>query len=412
MMSGIPLPQQFSQQPGGGIANAMQGLNALTQGTAQARYAPYTAYADAASKIAYANMLPYQIQAQVLSNPMMWMAMKDNPQAMRDMMNSFVQSVPQGKNVFGNVGIPAPSTSFFGSGLVNTLLGKLGIGSSQNDGNALNSMPGSSGTTSSSYPEFGANNKASPEEIDQVANRGGGGGSALVPSTQGGMAALSAKMTAPYNTQVVDPGKTYQDPNTGETISAPGGRFTTALQTSINAAQRVAPQLERIASEAAPFMTLEGQGNTLYQRVKNYAFGGKSDIPTKYAEFKANLKAAPEALVKSYGLNPTNETIERMADVIEPSIGETGDQYKNRILTTLEQIKQEQIKLGQSQLYGGIKVSPDGNDTKPSGPSTFDAAKMLDYKYSNADEFRQAMSSLSPKNRELVITEMKRRGWH
>jgi len=111
-------------------------------------------------------------------------------------------------------------------------------------------------------------------------------------------------------------GQTYRDPNTGQVISAATGRSATSLQTSITAAKRVAPQLERIASDAAPFMTLQDEAKTWLERGKNYAFGGNSELPSKYAAYQSELKAAPESLVKAYGLNPTNETIERMSAVM------------------------------------------------------------------------------------------------
>ena len=133
--------------------------------------------------------------------------------------------------------------------------------------------------------------------------------------------------------------------------------MTTALQTSINAAQRVDPQLKRISNDASPFMTFQGMANYYGQKAGNYFLNKSGDLPTKYAKFQSELKAAPEALVKSYGLNPTNETIQRMADVIEPVIGETGTQYKQRILGTLQDLEDEQIKLAQHQLGYGINLS-------------------------------------------------------
>ena len=446
MFSGIPLPKTVADVgPGGPLVTALQGMNALTKSNldnqvlgAQAQYAPYTTYADAASKLAYANMLPYQIQAQVMSNPMMWMAMKDNPLAMKAMMDNFQRSIPQGNNIFGNVNMPMPGTQRsnpLGNGLMGMLYNKLiGAGQQQSPSSQqagpmqAGQMPQPGGP--SSYPTFGANNQATPQEVADIANNGNGmgaanqnnsgntqgAGSPLVPSTRGGLAGVFGKMTAPYNQQIVDPGKTFSDPDTGQTFSAPTSRTATSLQTSINAAQRVTPQLNRIAQEAAPFLTASGLGKMQYQRLGNFFLNKNDTLPTGYAKFQSDLKAAPEALVKSYGLNPTNETIERMAQVIEPYAGETGPQYSQRILDTLDHIKQEQESIGLSQLYGGIKVNPDSQSRQQQASSPaantggFDPTRMLDYHYNNREEFLSAFNNLNPSAKKQVMDEMSRRG--
>lgn len=72
----LPLPEQFSQQPGGGIAAAMNGLNAMQSGmydtmikNAQARYAPLTTLADAASKMTYSNLMGPQFLSKIMEHP-------------------------------------------------------------------------------------------------------------------------------------------------------------------------------------------------------------------------------------------------------------------------------------------------------------------------------------------------------
>lgn len=67
-----------------------------------------------------------------------------------------------------------------------------------------------------------------------------------------------------------------------------------------------------------------------------------------------------------------------------------------------------------SPFYDKWRISNASPRAAPSNSnaSGFDAKKMLDYKYSNADEFKQAMNSLNPANRQMVIDEMKNRGWH
>lgn len=358
MMSGIPLPQQFTQEPGG-----IQGAyNALQESSAKAKYAPYQAYADAYLKNQQAQWLPYQYKMQALTNPLLLLAAQNN-KPLQEQINKMMADPMQG---VGNssVNIPQPGQGGIANVFKNALLSKLGLGGDQQSGQqsgAANPMATMGGGDQTQAPNAMTDMSGAPNPAAS------GTGSAMVPSTQGGMSGATAHIMAPYNTQVVDPGKSYRDPVTGQVISAPTARTATSLQTSITAAKRVIPQLQRIATDAAPFMTLGGEADTLYQRGKNWAFGGKSELPSQYAAFQSELKAAPESLVKAYGLNPTNETIERMAAVIEPYRGETADTYQNRILNTLENIKNEQEKQGEGQLYGGIPVGPETGTSGKSG---------------------------------------------
>lgn len=72
----IPSVNMFSQQPGGGMVTAMGGINALSNAMLdteinkiKAQYAPLTAQADAASKLAYANLMGPQFLAKLMGNP-------------------------------------------------------------------------------------------------------------------------------------------------------------------------------------------------------------------------------------------------------------------------------------------------------------------------------------------------------
>ena len=56
------------------------------------------------------------------------------------------------------------------------------------------------------------------------------------------------------------------------------------------------------------------------------------------------------------------------------------------------------------------KTSPN-TGTNNNNSNIFDPAKMLDYKYSSADEFKQAFDSLNDTNKKLVVSEMNKRGW-
>jgi hypothetical protein len=373
----LPLPNVVPEVgPGGRISNVMnsigQNANALTQGQAEAKYAPYTQYANALSKTAYANMLPYQIQSTILSNPVILQAFKDKPEALNAMMTNLMGSIPKGSQVQGNANIPSPDN--MGSsqgGFLSMLMDRLRGGNSQagNQNALLNQQTPMSGVNSSGKSQPGSNS-----------------GSPLLPSMQGGMSGVIGNKTAPFSTSPYKSGSLIED-TSGQPRSVPTESTKSAAQSSINAAERVAPQIEKLADLAAPFLSFQGKAQHHIQRLLNLADPtGQRELPTKYAEYRSILKAAPEALVKAYGLRPTNETIERMQQVIEPYNGETKEQYKERMVRQLESIKQEQIGISKKNLAEGF---PLGEESKTSSGAK-NLAKGLELpEFESKEKFRE-----------------------
>lgn len=399
----LPLPKVVADTgPGGKVLDTMSAINQYKSQVynnkilqAQAQYEPYTQYANALSKISYANYLPYQIQAQTLSNPMLWQSLKDNPQALASMMGTFSNAMPKANSINGNTNLPVPGQQ--GQGILNQLLGKMGIGSSaqqQDSSQAQNPLGASSSPSgmnmqqgqASSNPfseDFGANQAATGQVNNQES------GSPLVPATRGNLQGVIGAKTAPFTQSPYKPGALIQDPNNpDQVISTPTEGTITASQNSINAAKRVEPQLERLANDAAPFMSLSGIAGNQIQRAWNLLFPDHAgDLPGKYARFQSTLQSAPEALVKAYGLRPTNETIERMQKVIEPYLGETKDQYKSRIKDQLKQIHDEQIMISSEQLSQGFPTSEKQGNVKLS-PAAKNLAKDLELpSFKNDEEF-------------------------
>lgn len=357
----LPLPRVVADiGPGGGILGARNAINAFRQNQSAADYAPYTNYANAASKLAYSNMLPYQVQATVMSNPMMWMALKDDPQALRALMSNFKNSIPQGNNIFGDINLPKPQSmgqNPFSGGLFDMIKNIV------TKGNPFVNQ----------YPQnMAMQNQQGQNVMPQMPIQGQsqGQGSPLVPATQGGMQGILGKQTAPYVTAPYKPGSLIQDPNnpTG-TISVPTNETTTAAQNAIAAVERVTPQLQELADAAAPFMSFEGKITNQIERFKNAlnpASKNPGKLPTQYAKFNSLIQSAPESLVKSYGLRPTNETIERMQKVIEPYFGETPDQYKQRILKQLQSLKEEQGGVSKKTISQGFNLNENSPSSKVS----------------------------------------------
>jgi hypothetical protein len=376
----LPLPNVIPDVgPGGRIVTALRGINALTNDqldtqikSSNAQYAPYTNYANALSKIAYSNYLPAQLQAQALSNPMLFMALKDNPEAIKGLIDNFSRSIPTSQNMLAN--IPAPSQQQNSGGLLNMLFNHFrstpGMNNSSipnNNFNMPNNVVGSSNIPNNNQGMVSDNNSNNNQY-------------ALVPASRGSIAGMIGKQIAPFYESPYGSGKTVVDPNTGKPISVPTGESVTAAQNTINAAERVLPQLEELSDAAGPFLSAKGILGNQLQRGWNALVPSKAgSLPTQYAKFHSLLQSAPEALVKSYGLRPTNETIERMQKVIEPYFGETKEQYKSRILDQLRAIREEQIAVSKKQLSQGFDLS-NQNSPKASFKNNVQATKTINGK--------------------------------
>lgn len=356
----LPLPRVVADVgPGGPMVTSMRGMNALTASNlenqinqAKAEYAPYTERANALSKTAYARYLPYQIQAQIMSNPALLYMLKDNPDAIKAIFSSFSNSIPNINNLENEIPQPGQMNRG-GGGLINYIRNLMGGGNQQ--------MPMGMPQNPMQQAPIGNTGSGNPMAMNQP--QPNGNPNPLVPSANGDpIQTMINKATAGYQAETQKPGTTFATPQ-GDVISSPTEATRTAAQTAIGAAERVMPQLTEISDAAGPFLTLGGMGNLGYQAISNMLSPDEQKkLPTQYARYKSLIKSAPEALVKAYGLNPTNETIDRMEKIIEPFYGETKDQYKNRILQTLESIKNEQIATQQKNLSRGFEVEKGRNN--------------------------------------------------
>lgn len=357
----LPLPSVVPDVgPGGAFITAMNAGNALKNniyGTRikqqEAKYAPYQAYGNAFLTNQQAQWLPYQYQMQALSNPMLWMAAQSNP-ALQKQLSQMMGNPLQAAGGAPNIPQPSQTSNGLLSMILQPILSKLGAGNS----NAVAQGQGGGAPQNSMIPmpnQILGGGVSNPS--DQSSN-GMGAPNPLVPATGGPLAAVAGKNTAPYNTQVVKPGEVIYDPVTGKMISAPSSDTVTSNQRTIGAANRVVPQLQELADAAQPFQSLSGLGEEKLQGLINFVHPSSGyKLPTQYAKFQSLLASSPESLLKAYGLNVTDETIKRMQSVIEPHRGETGEQYKQRILDQIDSIYRDQVDEAQRQISQGFDVS-------------------------------------------------------
>jgi hypothetical protein len=107
----IPMVPNYSALPGGAFG-------AARMANAQAAFAPMHAYANALLPMNQAQYMPLQIKAQLMSNPMLWMASAGHPGVMTTMINSINKEIPQ-------IGNPNVMNQMGGGGLLGAIVNHL-----------------------------------------------------------------------------------------------------------------------------------------------------------------------------------------------------------------------------------------------------------------------------------------------
>lgn len=160
-MMALPLPRVVADVgPGGGIVTSMGGINSLANNMIlrqinqiKKQYAPTTAYSEAASKLAYANLMGPQFMAKLMGNDSALANMTEDQK--RNALNKVYKAANGGSNGFSlgppppmpmPNGVGQPSTNSFSGAMANALknaMSAFGISPSQGGGNrnAINQPP-------------------------------------------------------------------------------------------------------------------------------------------------------------------------------------------------------------------------------------------------------------------------------
>jgi hypothetical protein len=196
----IPSVNMFSQQPGGGIVTAMNGTNALAKNMLETAYYPASQQAQIAAQNAYAQNLPLQNLATVLSNPNLYAgADKRVVNALLDRYTQMANNPPSVQSMAGG--------NQLSGGLLGKFMNMIGGGSpsapqsqpnqlqngyppqqggygggyapSQQGGYAPPPMSQQGGGTNAgyAYDSNGNNIPATPQEVNAIANGGNNAGS-------------------------------------------------------------------------------------------------------------------------------------------------------------------------------------------------------------------------------------------
>lgn len=223
--SGIPLPRTVADVgPGGPLVTGLNALNDYELQRSTAQYNPLKTVAQAASQMAYSNLMGPQFLAKLMNNPG-FVANSKDPKMLAQYLQE-AASQPTGANALTNpqmTGLmPKPS---IGERALNYLLGKVGLGGSeqpQQNSNALlqqpnapmqnqpsfnsppgqsmqnlqgnqgGSIPGQNFNSGMSFDKNGNNSVATDDQINAKANQG----SDLTPNQQ------YAQTTGEYQAQI------------------------------------------------------------------------------------------------------------------------------------------------------------------------------------------------------------------
>lgn len=424
----LPLPRVIPDVgPGGGLVTAMKGINALQASNLQnqinrvkAEYAPYTEYANAASKTAYANLLPYQIQAQLMSNPMMWMAIKDNPDAVNAIVKNFKESIPTSNNIFGQIQIPKPHPMNQG-GLASRFFNYLNRDKAQAESNNALTQPVPMANQQNMPSEFGAVNQASPQEVQQIADRAVSGldnKSILSPASSSSMGGVIAKQTAPYVSQPYEEGKTITID--GKNYSVPAGATVANTQKAYIGIKNALPILNRISEGAEEFL---GPGSKAKQAaakinglVKQYGsidllpksmlnkYGITDEYLGRYNDWKAQINSSIEPLISAFDLPKDTETTKMLQGIMNPGQGESGTAYRNRVLNDISRLTGERLPFYQQILKNAIPLESEYN--QPIQKKTAQAKTIDLSKFSGPDEFRAWFKKQDKATQAAVLKQL------
>lgn len=159
-------------------------------------------------------------------------------------------------------------------------------------------------------------------------------------------------------------GGVYVDPKTGKTIVTNTPKNQTQDQTTISSMQRVTPQIDTLLKVMPQFQSATTQAQKGLEGFSNKYFGTNFSLPSEFATGQAQLAAAPEALMKAYGLNVTDESLKTMRQTIQPMSGESPQGYKNRILETLVHLKSMEGQ-AKSRIADGMVVRDTDTSNAP-----------------------------------------------
>jgi hypothetical protein len=173
-------------------------------------------------------------------------------------------------------------------------------------------------------------------------------------------------------------GGTYLNPQTSEIFGFQTPAVKSRDLKTIAGAENVKAYVNSIKelAPAIPLMTSAwGKGKLRGASLSNAILGTSFSSPSDVAELDASIKSFSEGFVNQFGLNATNENINKAESIIAPKFGENTDLYLKRVEKQLKEFGKIQQR-AQSRVAGGQFIGYLGgeqNKGKPIDQTTFQA---------------------------------------
>jgi hypothetical protein len=191
--------------------------------------------------------------------------------------------------------------------------------------------------------------------------------SLLPQAGQGLQAGAQAKAQAPFMSSPYAPGALYQNPNTGDVLSAPTHEQVAAAQKTITSNKAVEPIIKDLIKQSKPFLKQGGKLGLATGQAAGIAsqFGapdfltnlvGDKEKANKYAEFQATQSLAIERLMGALNLPLNQESQHTVATIVQPHPGENDKGYETRMIRELVTL-QRNAQQAQNTLGSGFNLS-------------------------------------------------------
>lgn len=150
-------------------------------------------------------------------------------------------------------------------------------------------------------------------------------------------------------------GGTYINPATGQVVSTDTATQASRDQRAIAGTENVKQYVNTITNTLPKYQTLGSQASLWKDKLSNYVLGTHKQAPTDQALGDAAIKASAEGFLNTFQLNATEGNVNTAMEILKPRFGESGDNYKARVISQLTDFaKQEQR--AQDRLAGGNLV--------------------------------------------------------
>jgi len=213
----------------------------------------------------------------------------------------------------------------------------------------------------------GQNEMYGVEQPGGMGQNSGNKFSLLPQAGQGLQAGAQAKAQAPFQSSPYAPGSLYQNPNTGEVLSAPTHEQVAAAQKTITSNKAVEPIIKDLIKQAKPFLKKGGAlglktgqiaGGLAQYGVPEYLTGaiGDQEKANKYAEFQATQSLAIERLLGALNLPLNQESQHTVATIVQPHPGENDKGYETRMIRELVTLQRNAAQ-AEKTLGSGFSLS-------------------------------------------------------